>query len=159
MDQKTCGIDHRGMLSTSPHNESARASKFYELLVVTYTEVALLISDKWGCRRRLSRQEERRQICLCKRGGNEDPDRNLMRGPLYHARDRAKIIEDFIFHDLRHAFATRLAESGVDLYKIQKLLGRYSHHCTDSLRSGMEVLDGISTVLAQSNEKGLAVSI
>jgi integrase len=90
--------------------------------------------------------------------------RNLMRA-FYHARDRAKI-DDFTFHDLRHTFATRLAQSGVDLYKIQKLLGhktitmtqRYSHHCPESLRSGVEVLDKISTVLAQSNEKGLAIS-
>ncbi|MHC4322256.1 MAG: tyrosine-type recombinase/integrase [Planctomycetota bacterium] len=45
-------------------------------------------------------------------------------------------IEDFRFHDLRHTFATRSAQAGVDLYKISKLLGhkdikmtqRYSHH-------------------------------
>jgi Phage integrase family len=62
-------------------------------------------------------------------------------------------------------FATRLAQAGIDLYMISKLLGhkdikmtqRYSHHCPDSLRSGVEVLDRISTELAQSNEKGLAV--
>ncbi len=58
-------------------------------------------------------------------------------------------IEDFCIHDLRHAFATRLAQSGVDLYKISKLLGhkdikmtqRYAHHCTDSLRDGVELLN------------------
>ncbi len=59
-------------------------------------------------------------------------------------------IEDFHFHDLRHTFATRLAQRGIDIYKISKLLGhqdirmtqRYSHHCTDSLRMGIEVLEG-----------------
>ncbi len=64
------------------------------------------------------------------------------------ARKRAKI-EDFRFHDLRHTFATRLAQAGVDLYKISKLLGhrdikntqRYSHHCPDSLRNGVEILE------------------
>jgi integrase len=89
--------------------------------------------------------------------------RNLMRA-FYLARDRAKI-DNFTFHDLRHTFATRLAQAGIDLYMISKLLGhkdikmtqRYSHHCPDSLRSGVEVLDRISTDLAQSNEKGLAV--
>ncbi len=89
--------------------------------------------------------------------------RNLMRA-FYNAKDRAKI-DDFKFHDLRHTFATRLAQAGIDLYMISKLLGhkdikmtqRYSHHCPDSLRSGVEVLDRISTELAQSNEKGLAV--
>ena len=32
---------------------------------------------------------------------------------------------------------------------------RYAHHCPESLRGGVEVLDKISTNLAQSNEKGL----
>ena len=58
-------------------------------------------------------------------------------------------IKDFRFHDLRHTFATRLAQAGVDLYKISKLLGhkdikmtqRYSHHCSDSLRDGVEILE------------------
>ncbi|HAM49696.1 MAG TPA: hypothetical protein DCP92_03000 [Nitrospiraceae bacterium] len=48
----------------------------------------------------------------------------------------------------RHAFATRLAQAGVDLYRISKLLGhndisttqRYAHHCTASLRSVVDVL-------------------
>ena len=44
--------------------------------------------------------------------------------------------------------STRLAQAGVDLYKISKLLGhkdikmaqRYAHHCPDSLRDGVEIL-------------------
>jgi len=58
-------------------------------------------------------------------------------------------IENLRLHDLRHTFATRLAQSGVDLYKISKLLGhkdikmtqRYAHHCTDSLRDGVDTLE------------------
>jgi site-specific recombinase XerD len=58
-------------------------------------------------------------------------------------------IEDFHFHDLRHTFATRLAQSGVDLLKICELLGhedisttqRYAHHCPDSLRSSVDALE------------------
>ncbi len=58
-------------------------------------------------------------------------------------------IEDFTFHGLRHTFCTRLAQKGIDLYLIAKLAGhkdirmtqRYSHHCTDSLRYGVEILD------------------
>jgi site-specific recombinase XerD len=58
-------------------------------------------------------------------------------------------IEEFRFHDLRHTFATRLAQNGVDLFTIQKLLGhksyattqRYAHHYTESLRRGISVLD------------------
>lgn len=61
---------------------------------------------------------------------------------------RARIV-DFRFHDLRHTFATRLCQAGVDLYIVQRLLGhqdpkmtqRYAHHCTESLRSSMQVLD------------------
>jgi integrase len=70
-------------------------------------------------------------------------------------------IEDFHFHDLRHTFATRLVQAGVDLYKVQRLLGhkspimtqRYAHHYPESLRDGVEILDrraGVSTHLAQS---------
>ncbi len=58
-------------------------------------------------------------------------------------------IDNFRWHDLRHTFATRLAQCGVDLYKISKLLGhkdikmtqRYAHHCPDSLRDGVEILE------------------
>ena len=58
-------------------------------------------------------------------------------------------IKDFRWHDLRHTFSTRLAQAGVDLYKISKLLWhqdikmtqRYAHHCPDSLRDGVEILE------------------
>jgi integrase len=69
------------------------------------------------------------------------------------------------FHDLRHTFGTRLVHAGVDLYKVQKLMRhkspvmtqRYAHHCAESLRDGVDVLDKISTNLAQSKEKDLAL--
>ncbi|MBM4141778.1 MAG: site-specific integrase [Nitrospira sp.] len=58
-------------------------------------------------------------------------------------------LADFRFHYLRHTFATRLVQNGVDLYKVKELLGhktitmtmRYAHHYTESLRSSVEVLD------------------
>lgn len=71
-------------------------------------------------------------------------------------------IENFRWHDLRHTFATRLAQAGVDLYTVQKLgrwkevkmVQRYAHHYPESLRKGIGVLDEIrkkiSTNLAQS---------
>lgn len=75
------------------------------------------------------------------------------------ALEKAKMT-DFHFHDLRHTCATRMVQAGVDLYKVQRLLGhkspimtqRYAHHYPESLRDGVEVLDAgrvVSTKLAQ----------
>lgn len=72
--------------------------------------------------------------------------RRAFRGALKKAR-----ITDFRFHDLRHTFATRLIQAGVELYKVQRLLGhkspmmtqRYAHHYPESLREGVEMLDRI----------------
>ena len=58
-------------------------------------------------------------------------------------------IENFHCHDLRHTFATRLIQNGIDLYKVKELLGhktlamtmRYAHHYPQSLRAGIETLD------------------
>lgn len=59
---------------------------------------------------------------------------------------RAAGIRDLHFHDLRHTFATRLVQRGVDLYVVQRLLGhsnpemtqRYAHHSVESLRRAVE---------------------
>jgi len=74
-------------------------------------------------------------------------------------------IEGFRFHDLRHTFATRLSQSGVDPYMVQTLMGhksfattkRYSHHCVESLRRGIDAADraraeqeAVITILSQS---------
>ena len=84
--------------------------------------------------------------------------RNIRRS-LQIALKKAKIT-DFHFHDLRHTCATRMVQAGVDLYKVQRLLGhkspimtqRYAHHYPESLRDGVEALQagrGVSTNLAQ----------
>lgn len=85
--------------------------------------------------------------------------RNLLRA-FYPAMRKAGITR-FRFHDLRHTFATRLIQAGVDVYTVQKLgrwktismVLRYAHHEPESLRSGAEVLDRLrrenSTKLAQ----------
>lgn len=65
---------------------------------------------------------------------------------LHLALKKAKMT-DFHFHDLRHTCATRMVQAGVDLYKVQRLLGHYP----ESLRDGIEALDvgrAVSTKLA-----------
>ena len=90
--------------------------------------------------------------------------RNLLRA-FYPAMRKAGIVR-FRFHDLRHTFATRLIQAGVDVYTVQKLgrwktismVLRYAHHQPESLRGGAEVLDRLrqehSTQLAHSSTIG-----
>ena len=62
---------------------------------------------------------------------------------------KAAGIENFHFHDLRHTFATRLVQYGVDLYRVQKILGhkgpemtqRYAHHVRESITPAIQALD------------------
>ncbi|MEI6610459.1 MAG: tyrosine-type recombinase/integrase [Deltaproteobacteria bacterium] len=75
-------------------------------------------------------------------------NRNLYRA-FEIATDRAKV-DNFRFHDLRHTFATRLVQSGVGIYEVQRLgrwknhlmVMRYAHHNSESLRASIEVMDG-----------------
>ncbi len=72
-------------------------------------------------------------------------------------------IKDFRFHDLRHDFATYLVRSGVDLYRVQKLLNhkdqrmtqRYAHLLIEDLREAISKFDSsnTATILLQSEEK------
>ena len=58
-------------------------------------------------------------------------------------------VEGLRFHDLRHTFASRLAMRGVDLYRVQILMGhktqamtlRYAHLSPDHLRAAVAMLD------------------
>jgi len=57
-------------------------------------------------------------------------------------------IKDFRFHDLRHTFASRLVQKGVDIYVVKDLLNhsdvtitqRYAHLRFDNLREAVEKL-------------------
>jgi site-specific recombinase XerD len=87
------------------------------------------------------------QIVFHSKSGTKIDKHNLRRAFVI-AMGKAGI-EDFTYHGLRHTFATRLAQSGDDLLRISKLLGhndtkttqRYAHHCPDSLRVGVEMLE------------------
>jgi integrase len=58
-------------------------------------------------------------------------------------------IEDLRFHDLRHTFASRLVMNGVDLYRVQILMGhktpamtlRHAHMSPEHLRAAVATLD------------------
>lgn len=58
-------------------------------------------------------------------------------------------LEGFRFHDLRHTFASRLVMTGVDLYRVQTLMGhktqamtlRYAHLSPRHLRAAVATLD------------------
>ena len=91
--------------------------------------------------------------------GTKIDARNLLRA-FYSARKKAGL-EDVRFYDLRHTFATRLVQAGINIYVVKELLGhktltmtmRYAHHCPESLRHGVEILDRGAQKGAQSKEK------
>lgn len=103
------------------------------------------------------------EYVFASQAGSKIDVRNLLRA--YYAARKTANLKDVRFHDLRHTFATRLVQSGVDLYVVKELLGhktitmtmRYAHHYPESLRQGVNVLDGFGhktvTVAFEGKEK------
>lgn len=78
-------------------------------------------------------------------------------------------ILDFVFHSLRHTFASHLVMAGVDLTTVSRLMGhksltmtlRYSHLAPNHLTSAVNVLNSsmsLSTNLAQNEKKDSSLS-
>lgn len=75
-------------------------------------------------------------------------------------------IKNLHFHDLRHTFATRLVQMGVDLYKVQKLMGhrtirmteRYAHHTPESLKPAALALDNYYNFTTVTDNSGSEMS-
>lgn len=61
-------------------------------------------------------------LVFCTSNGGPFEPRNLIRA-FHSVRDKAKLREEITVHSLRHTFATRLLEQGVDLKTVSELLG------------------------------------
>lgn len=74
----------------------------------------------------------------------------------WHTCCRIAGIEDLHFHDLRHTFATRLADAGADAFTIAALLGhttiqmaaRYTHATDQGKRSAVEKMENRCKIVA-----------
>jgi len=97
--------------------------------------------------RRAGERDGNSEFVFASLAGTRISNRNLFRA-FRAALEKAKVT-GFRFHDLRHTFATRLVQNGVDLYAVQKLgrwkhtsmIMRYAHHNPESLRPGVETMD------------------
>ncbi len=98
--------------------------------------------------------------CRCGRSDTFFPfNANNFRIRVFQPALKRSGIQNFRFHDLRHTFASRLANHGVDLYTIAKLMGhhsirmteRYAHLSDMALRNALEK---VAPKLAPSNSAG-----
>ena len=69
-------------------------------------------------------------------------------------------VQNIRFHDLRHTFASRLAQSGIDRYKIQKLMGHSSFTMNAALCSSLrgKPEKGNRVLRSPTNRQGKKVS-
>ena len=80
--------------------------------------------------------------------------------PLAEACTKARIAPAVTFHELRHSYASALAQRGVDLLTISKLLGHadtritsrhYAHLCDDTLRAAVQLLPQLRAKQTKQN--------
>ncbi|WP_275713628.1 tyrosine-type recombinase/integrase [Caproiciproducens sp. CPB-2] len=92
---------------------------------------------------------------------------------LFHREVKAAEIKNANFHCLRHTFATRSIENGMDILVLSKVLGHakpsttlnmYGHVLTEHKKDSMQKISSlystpISTVKQQEQDKGLVLSL
>ncbi len=104
------------------------------------TEVVSILS-RW----RMGRNVKPRDLVFPGKSGRPLVDIKTAWAALLRRAD----MENFRIHDLRHSYASRLVQRGVDLYRVQRLLGhasptmtqRYAHLAPDHLADAVAVLD------------------
>lgn len=111
-------------------------------------------NTKNGKDRTIPMNDQTRSVLLSLRNTSGDADKVFTALPIismaFPKACRKAGIEDFHFHDLRHTFATRLADSGVDVVTIAALLGhstiqmatRYTHPTDERNRRAIQALSG-----------------
>jgi integrase len=96
---------------------------------------------------------------------NQDPPTLYNFEGTPHAQLPSRGLENFTFHDLRHTFATRLAEAGVDPFTISDLLGHttvrmssdYTHSTPESRLLAIAGLGGYRRPVAAERGKIVAI--
>jgi len=81
--------------------------------------------------------------------GNQIDPHNMERA--FRKARKAAGLNDVRIHDLRHTAASRMAQAGIDIYKVGTILGhkdvrmtmRYAHLNVESLREGVDALMGL----------------
>ena len=87
-----------------------------------------------------------------------EPNRDVKRS--FNSAVKRDGIEDFVFHDLRYTFASRLVMSGVDLATVKELMGhknismtmRYAHLSPEHRRAAIEVFDRVPGIFPPRSE-------
>jgi integrase len=132
-------VDFRSRLITV-HGDTAKSALTRH---VPMTDEVLSVLSRWRARDHTKRQMAGELVFPGKAG----PLTDIKNGwkPLLQRAG----IKNFRIHDLRHTFASRLVQRGVDLYRVQKLLGhstpvmtqRYAHLQSEHLADAVRVLD------------------